>query len=146
MSRFLTVTALSFILVPCASAQTRDAQPVSVVATPVRSVDASDAAVLRSFTETAIRRVPATRAARISIAIDEPEVLVQTASRRGATRTENRILVSYTITDQNMIVLESHKLDAGRTVRADSSTVNRRVEQLRDAGEYIAGRAARLDH
>ncbi|MEA2236690.1 MAG: hypothetical protein QOC81_1414 [Thermoanaerobaculia bacterium] len=146
MKRFLTVTALSFVLVPCASAQTRDAQPVSVVATPVRSVDASDAAVLRSFTEAAIRRAPATRAARISIAIDEPEVRVETASRRAAMRTENRLLVSYTITDQNQIVLESQKVDAGRTVRADSSAVNRRVELLRDAGEYIAERAARLDH
>jgi hypothetical protein len=116
------------------------------VATPVRSVDASDAAVLRSFTETALRRTPATHAATISISIDEPEVMIRTGSWRGAMRTENRMLVSYIITDQNQMVLESQKFDAGRTVRADSFTVDRRLEQLRNAGEYIAERVARLDH
>jgi hypothetical protein len=151
MLRFLKATVLSAAALslssccPSASAQPRDAQPASVVATPIHSVDAADAAALRGFIETAIRRTPVTRAEKISIWIDEPEFLVKTGWR-GATRSVNRIYVMYTITDQRGTVLESQKLDAGRTVRSDIYAVERRLEQLRVVGEYIASRAARLDH
>ena len=152
MSRFLIAAAFSAAALslssgcPSASAQQRERQPVTVVATPVRPVDAADAAALRGFTETAIRRIPAARAARISISIDEPEFLVKTGLSRGSTRSVNRIYVTYTITDQGGTVLESKKLYAGGTVRSNIFALERRLEQLRETGEYIAARVAHLDH